>query len=312
MRKILLCLVFFGQAAYASSITTTFAIHGITFLFNELSSNEIVVTASGTGKTQEEAVNNALVSSVQKGIGVFIVSDLTVQDERVVRDIAAMYSSGVVTSYKINECVKGDFYICEVNSSVSPAHFQKQALSNSSTIKIDGKDFYASYLTGRNVLIQRKKITEYYFDNIRKTGLSAQIHSVKVLPSSNELAKLEVKYSVRWDRKYKQNFISFLERLERDTNASFENHDIVLQWSASTFIKGRVFVRTNDENTRRLIHKQLYDSVFVSIPELNYCEEIKLESSILTFEKTQREIFEIQSEKLKGLNQITISTSCQA
>ena len=83
------------------------AIHGVRFSFSDLVPKEMTVDATGYGKTQEEAVNNALVIAVQKGIGVLVVSDTTVDGDKVIRDLAATYSSGIVNSYEIIKCANG-------------------------------------------------------------------------------------------------------------------------------------------------------------------------------------------------------------
>jgi len=62
----------------------------------ESSPKEIVVTSKGTGKTQQEAIDSALFASVQKAIGVLVVSDQTVQKDKVNRNLVASYSSGIV------------------------------------------------------------------------------------------------------------------------------------------------------------------------------------------------------------------------
>jgi len=296
-----LCL---ATSSFASTLST---ISNVVFLASHLLPDEIVVSATGTGATQKDAIDEALLASVQKGLGVMVVSDQSIENEKVVRNLAAMYSSGIVKSYEVNRCVKTSVYTCEVTALVSPWDFERQL----KTSEVNGTDLYASYLTSKSALIQRNKIIDYYFSNIRKHGLQAKIHSVKVIPSTSDKAQLQISYSVNWNRNYRNSFIDFLEKLERDTNGSFDNHDLVLQWSSSNLFKGRAFLLTNDENTRVLIENKLFEPVFVYFDELNRCERIKLDSSILNFGISRKQIFEIDSDKLKGLRKISISTECK-
>ena len=44
-----------------------------------------------------------MIAAVQEAIGVLVVSDVTVQDEKILRNIAIMYSEGVVNKYKVTD-----------------------------------------------------------------------------------------------------------------------------------------------------------------------------------------------------------------
>lgn len=295
-----------ASSTFASIATLSYVIYGVEFVQTHFLPKELVVKASGTGKTQEEAINNAILQSVQKGLGVMVVSDLTVENERVVRDLAAMYSSGIVQTYEVNGCTQTKHFTCEVTAVVLPWELERKASVNA----IKGADLYASYITSKNTLIQRRKIIEYYFSRIRENGLEAKLQSIRIIPTTGEKPKVELKYSVQWNRKFRAEFISFLERLEKDTNASFDNHDLVLQWTSSNLFKNRVFLHTNDEATRILIEKELYKPVFVRFEELNLCRRIDLDASILGFGVYNRDIVEVDVNRLKEMKKLTASMGC--
>ena len=44
-------------------------------------------------------------AAVQEGIGVLVVSDVTIQNNSILKNIAITYASGVVTSYKVKNCI---------------------------------------------------------------------------------------------------------------------------------------------------------------------------------------------------------------
>ena len=50
---------------------------GIRFVHTDSIPKEMVVTATGTGNTREDAINNALLSGIQETIGVLIVFAIT-------------------------------------------------------------------------------------------------------------------------------------------------------------------------------------------------------------------------------------------
>ena len=290
-----------------NSFASLSTISTVMFLYSHLIPKEMTITAKGSGATQSKAIEEALLASVQKGLGVMVVSDLKVQDEKVIRNLAAMYSSGIVQSYEVNGCTTTTPVVCEVTALVSPHAFERTLAEN--TFK--GQDLYAEHLTAKSTLIQRRKIIDYYFSSIREHGLRAKVQNIRVIPTTGDRAKIEVKYSVYWNHQYKREFINFLEVLEKDTNASFDKHDLVLQWSAANLFKNRVFLSTDDENTRFLIEKKLYEPVTIYFEELNRCETIQLDSSILNFDVTRKQTFEIGTDQLKGLNKLTVSTRCK-
>lgn len=304
MKKLLVvgCLIL-ATNAYASVSTVTSVFYGLQFVYNELIPKEITVRASGSGPTQDDAINNALVHSVQKGLGVMVVSDLTVENEQVMRNIAAMYSSGIVDTYEVNFCSKTNEYVCEVTAVVLPWEFKRRMKPES----IKGTDLHAAYITSKNTLLQRKKMIDYYFSRIRDTGLDVKIRSVKVIPTVSDTALLEIRYAVDWNRRFKNEFIEFLEKLQHDTKGDFDHNDIIVQWNG----RDRVFLNTNDANTRFLIEKKLYEPIYVSFKELGVCEKINLEGSVMRFSARNEKIVEIDPNKLKNLTKLTASIGCK-
>ena len=74
----------------------SFMYQGIRFVYSDSVPKEMIVTSVGTGKTREDAINKALLSGIQESIGVLVVSDETAENDRIVRNIVAQYSSCVV------------------------------------------------------------------------------------------------------------------------------------------------------------------------------------------------------------------------
>lgn len=284
--------------------------NGIRFSFSEIIPKEIIVSATGNGKTQEEAIQNALVIAVQKGIGVLVVSDTSTKDEKVIRDLAATYSSGIVNSYEIKSCEGNS---CSIVAKVSPWKFQRKLESEASVVKVNGQDLAAQHLTAKHALLQRHKLITYYFSQIRQSGLEVKIREVKILPSTNEMASLRISYDIRWNPEFKKNMIAFLERLEKESNES--NRQIVIQWGSTGLFENRVFINANDSLTWNVINNYLFLPIDIRFEELGLCERHELKYDVFKIDWYQMNFqkqIEIHPSKLQGIRHITAGIGCRA
>jgi len=193
----------------------SFMYQGIKFVHSDSVPKEMIVTSVGTGKTREEAIDKALLSGIQESIGVLVISDETAENDRIVRNLVAQYSSGVVNKYEVKSCVGTNPIACTVTAKVLPWNFQRKLMGDSNAIKVNGNDLQAQHMSARYALIQRQKITKYYLSQIQQSGLEVKIKEVKVLPSLSENATVTIDYEVRWVPEFKKSIISFLEKLER-------------------------------------------------------------------------------------------------
>jgi hypothetical protein len=157
-------------------------------------------------------------SAVQQAVGVLVVSDVTVESNRVIRDFSANYSSGLVKEYKVKECKSTNRVECTITAIVSTSAFQQKLQSSTSATKIDGENLYGQYLTSRNALIQRYRVTEYFFSRIRTQGLRAKLIRFEVQPTAKTKVPIYVEYSIRFDPDYKKNLIKngLLENISFD------------------------------------------------------------------------------------------------
>jgi hypothetical protein len=316
MKHTLLALAFICQPVFAFSSADAFFLifRGIEFIHTNSVPKEIVITETGIGSTQTEAVENALQLAISKGIGVLIVTDQTVEGDRVVRNLAAAYSSGVVNSYEIRSCKKNTSVVCEVTAKVSPWNFMRKLEGDSQTMQVNGDDLLMKHRTAQATMQQRRKITEYYFSQIRQSGLDAKIRSVQVLPNDGDDVAIRIRYAIKWDETFKEDMIRFLKLLQKDTGGSFQKNDIVIQWAAYNTNSNRAFINTHDSRLRHIIENKMYEPVYINIRELNICDKIDLEGSIFTFETIQEKTYYINSNYLKHnrIRQLSISTHCNS
>lgn len=312
---LLLALLLGGQAkaqSYQAPLSAvSIAFSTVRFYFSMYIPKEIVVTSIGTGNTREAAVNNALHSAVQEAIGVMAVSETTVENDRLIRDIALNYSSGIVNEYKVLECHGATPVFCKVTATVSPWKFQRKLMADSATLKVNGENLYGQYETSRNTLIQRYKMTEYYLSQIHKSGLEVKIREMKV----SHDASLYLDYEVVWNKEFKKNIIAYLERLEKDTNGQSEvNHQVYIQWAATGFFENRVRINTYDENFKRMMLHYMNQPISIGIPEFRVCDVHEPTGGVFGIDwygfRKQKTI-QVNPEKLRNIQKITVTIGCK-
>ena len=129
MKKLIVGCLLSASVSTASAFSSidyiSLVFKGIHFVVSESVPEEIVITTKGVGKTQPIAIENALNMAVQKAVGVLILSEQSVSNDKVVRNLVAQYSSGVVNSYEVKKC-DGTPITCEVVAKVSPWKFMRK------------------------------------------------------------------------------------------------------------------------------------------------------------------------------------------
>ena len=316
MKKILFALLLLLAAkAYAQTVTpfqmASFVFQGVRFAIENAPPKEIEMLGTGTGKTKEEAIQNALLDAVQKGIGVLIVTDQTIDGNKVTRNMAAMYSSGVVNSYTIKEC---RFNTCVVSAKISPWNFRRKLEGDSNVMRVNGNDLHAQYATARAAMIQRYKMTEYYFQAIRRVGLEVKIREFKIIPTMTDRAELLIDYELSFNKEFKKDLITFLEKLEKDTNGrGEENHRIYIQWGPTGLFENRVFINAFDANTRSMMLKHMHEPIEVYFPELNLCERFEVKDSVFTVDWygfRKQKIIDMNPLLLQNVNKVSARLGC--
>jgi hypothetical protein len=315
MRNLLIGCLLWTSSVSAQSFTTfdfvSLIFQGIYFSMSESVPEEITVTAKGVGETQAIAIETALNSAVQKAVGVLVISDQTVQNDRVIRNLVASYSSGVVNSYKIDTCQKDKVIHCTITAKVSPMKFMRKLQGDSQTIQVNGNDLLAKHQTAKNTLIQREKITNYYFSQIRQSGLDVIIREVKILPSDTEKVKLVVDYEVKWNAEYKKEILKFLERLEKDTKND-GGQQIYIQWGPTGLFNNRVHINVVNDRLRTSMLRMIHAPTFVKINELNLCEDINHDNvfTIDWYGVNRQRTIEVDPAKLRGIQSLSASIGC--
>lgn len=283
----------------------------VRFSITESVPKEMVITTKGYGKTQEEAVNGAIQDAVQKSIGILVISEQTVENDKVIRNLAASYSSGVVNSYNVDTCEKDKIYTCTVTAKVSPWKFMRKLQGDSQTIQVKGDDLFMQHQTAKAVLIQREKMTRYYFSQIRQSGLDAKIKQVSVEPGVGDKASVVVEYEVKWNPEFKKEIIRYLEKLQKDTEGE-SNGQVYIQWGPTGMFENRVKINTHNPVMQAVMNEYMFMPTYVKIKELGVCDNINQDDVFkVDWYGVNRKIKVLVPEnRLKGITSLSITTGC--
>lgn len=315
MKNFLLALCLLVPNAYAQTVTplqmASFVFQGVRFVIADKPPPEIEMRGQGSGKTREEAVQNALIDAVHKGLGVMVVTDQTISGHNVVRNMAAMYSSGVVNSYEVISC---RFDTCIVNAKISAWKFRRKLEGDTNVIRVNGNDLYASYSTANLGIQQRHKMTEYYFQRIRSSGLEVKIRELKVTPAANGRADVTLDYEVRFNKEFKKDLIAFLKKMENDTNGrNEENNRVYIQWGPTGLFENRVFINALNENTRSMMLRYMHEPIEIYFQELNVCERYDVVDSVFTvdwYEFRKQKTININPLLLQNVSKVSARIGC--
>jgi hypothetical protein len=312
MKKYIFGIILMAFATKANAISpmdyVSLIIKGVEFFASKSVPEEITVTTKGIGETQPIAIENALNMAVQNAVGVLILSEQTVSGDKVVRDLVAQYSSGVVNSYKVKNC-DGVPITCEVVAKVSPMKFMRKLQGDSQTIQVNGNDLFMQHQTAKNAFLQKEVVTKYYMKQIRESGLDVTIKSVKVVPSDSKNVRLAINYEVKWNKEFKKEIINFLEMLERDTSNQNTRHQVYIQWAPTGFKENRVYINSFNEGYRKMMMHYIHKPTYVKYNDFGICEDIQSKNvfTIDWYGINRQTIIEVEPKKLKNINKISMS-----
>ena len=113
----------------------SYVLRGIQFYFAYMTPDEITVQSKGSGKDENEAIDKAIIAAVQQAMGVLVVSEITTSDEKVLSELAGMYSSGIVKSYEKKNCTNTSVVECTIEAKVKAKDSTETELRKINIIK---------------------------------------------------------------------------------------------------------------------------------------------------------------------------------
>ena len=282
------------------------------FLSNNSDSNIVVVV--GSGRSQQDSVENALDIAVKKVAGVLIVSEKKLRNNELVKDITLSYSGGYVSGYEIVECETDEVvqrFDCKLRVKVNKMKIRNFLYAEGNVIEI--QDEYAKYETQKKAVSDYQNMIRYYFTNIRTSYMRADIKNVNFRPYANNpsIVEVNVRFKVSLDKSYKKEFVNFLEKLQKDTGGSMQNYSFMIRYgfpfSAAEFMDNTVYLKDIGINLYNYNHQ----SFGVVINPFNECVSSKhFHEGILTFKsETYNYSFRINKSQLADADSISVQMS---
>ena len=116
------------------------------FVFSQTTENTVTLTTSGTGKTLEEAKNNALRSAIEQAFGAFISSKTEILNDEIILDEVVSISGGNVLKFEVISELKlaNDLYTSTLESVISISKLTTYCESKGVEIEFKGSLFSAN------------------------------------------------------------------------------------------------------------------------------------------------------------------------
>jgi hypothetical protein len=203
-------------------------------------------------------------------------------------------------------------------------------------VRVDGQNLYGQYLTHREVLLQRRKLMDYYLSRIRTVGLVPTIRSLSIVPSASENAVVRLEFSIAWNKQFREELIRFLKQLEKDTggdrirrapgygdlilseevyNQNFSN--LVMSWGprSGRWLSDEVVIKTPDHELYEMVRLSLYKPIQISIEPFGLCNDIEIDESILRYAGRREQIYEttfwVLPQFLASVDSMSIAMGCR-
>ena len=115
-----------------------------TFVSIFCSAQDIKLTVSGQGNTEQVAIDNALRNAIEQTFGSFVSANTTILDDELVKDEIVSVSKGNIKSYKkIDTIEKNGTYDVSIEAIVSVGNLVEYARSRGSECELSGNAFTA-------------------------------------------------------------------------------------------------------------------------------------------------------------------------
>lgn len=331
-------VLFIGTLAGCAAISknsiqaTSIAIKGIEFAFSLAVPSEIPVESTGTGSNREVAIQNALISAVQEVMGVLVVSEVNVQNNQLLNDLAIAYSNGVVNKYSIKGCTAGVRITCTIHANVSTKNIKLSLAKSSSAVEIDGRQIYSQYITNKNAITQRKKLLEYYFSRIEKFGLDLKIRSIETIPTDGSKVPIKITYTINWNDDFKTSFYNLLLQLQKESGAENypsppglrggnadafdQNQDLRISFGKTIFSTNDIYVKLKDYNLVKKLNQYIYPEMTVQYIPFNACGKVSLPGSVFTISEkggiTKSQTIYVSPNLARNTKTIAIKFGCDS
>ena len=274
-----------------------------------------IVSVTGTGRTQEQAVNNGLDNAIKKVAGVLIVSEQQLKNNKLVKNIQLSYSGGYASGYEIVECLHNDkleMMDCKMRVKVNKMKVRDTLYAEGDVVVVE--DASSSVKTQMRSIEEASEMLRYYFSNIRTTYMNSKIQSVNFTPLTGRnkgMVQVNATIKVSLDRTYRLEVIEFLEQLQKDTGASSKDYSFRIKYGmsfgAGEFLDNTVYLKHLGVNLYNYNHRH-FDVMIMPFGEC--VSGNHLHSGILSFKsETYDYKFYVNANQLNDVENISIQMS---
>lgn len=194
----------------------------------------VTLVVSGSGKTQDEAKQNALRSAIEQAFGAFISSKTEILNDNLVKDEIVSVSSGNIKSFKLISEAKtsDDNYSVIVNATISVSKLTNFAESKGINIEFNGEllalNVQQQIVNEKNELLSIKNIAETC-KSILLTSYDYKLSNGKPIQNKADMSKWEVPILV--DVSFNSNILNFKKYLTQSIVGLSMSADEVAQYS---------------------------------------------------------------------------------
>ena len=302
------------QTLEKSNLPVTIVFKGIELLFSNSLPEEITVSATGTGSTKEEAIQNALKEAVQKGVGVLVVSDLRIAEQKIISDQLLNYSSGFVKEYRTEECSNNKQITCKLLAKVAPWNLLRNQFNVNVQNSINGEQLVTQHNSVKNVIAQQKKLLIYYKERISESGYRFEVKNVTSIPSYSNLIPIEITYRLTPNLDQRKEIFNFLKLVEitpdNKLSPEVEKKIITIDTDSSYLFKKNIRVVAWDEEMLAAFNELMSKNIEIYLEELGMCiKENNL--NLLTFDEVTGKVSgNYFPNELKNLKNISTRNIC--
>lgn len=192
----------------------------------------ITLTVSGSGKTIEEAKNNALRSAIEQAFGAFISSKTEILNDNLIKDEIVSVASGNVQKYEIVSQVElpNIGFAITLTATVSIDKLASFAESKGISVEFKGGLFAANMIMQKlnedAELIAIKNLTKVSFELLNKSfDYELDVSEPKLVQNTNEIYEVTFNIKTKENSNYnnfKSYFINTIQNLNINTN-EYEN-----------------------------------------------------------------------------------------
>lgn len=219
---------------------------------------------SGSGRTLEEAKNNAFREAIQHKVGTVVLSERESDRENILKDDINIYSGGYIDDYKVisNHVTNGKYYVT-LDVIVSDSKLANFKLGNKNyPAKFDSNTISSQYTS----YMDRELAGDNLISKIL-AGFPTNAFTINQKPYSIELDKfrnmvIKVPYELRWNYHYIRSFNEAMSKLSDEGSLISPGYSnvITMYKDPNDFVMGtRNHFKFNDYARVQKIQKGLHD-----------------------------------------------------